>query len=394
MKKIFFFFLILLCVLLVFVVFFHERTVGYFLEPVLESKLVEIFNIPVRIKNLRGNIFTGLVQADIVEFDNPPEFITETHFLAEGFEGRLNLRDLARNRYVNITYGDFKKLTFIIERKRVGKKETLTNIRSWIDDLQDWRRRRKAKQLLEMKPPKKPWRTRIGEVRFHDLHFTYLDRSNGQDWIWNFSKLQGFWKGFDYPSKAPEALTETLFLRGLFGKETPTDFFIEGTSNFAGKVNFDFRAGIEEGSMTEYDFLWKDIKGEVEAGTFSLQSTAQCVQGDFNSFHLLTLKNVHIESSTTQKILDFPFRSLLGFLTEEEQIELQVEVHGEIQDPKFEFFKAFNDAFRRTLVNKIKSGFGLTGGAKKVAQDTGNGIRNGLSKIGETVSETFERVSI
>ena len=94
MKKFFLVVLILFLAFAVLFVTFHEKAAGTFLEPILENKLIEIFGVVVEIDQLRANVFTGMVHADRIEFHNPPDFITETHFLAMGFEGKINLRAL------------------------------------------------------------------------------------------------------------------------------------------------------------------------------------------------------------------------------------------------------------------------------------------------------------
>ncbi len=387
MKKLrpLFFILIVLAVLWML----HARLLGMAAEPFLEKVMTRVFDMPVHIEGMRISPFLSRVNVKKLEIFNPPGFKRRDHFTCKGIEITLDLRVL-KNKFIRIRKAHFKKVVFAIE-SYMTPQGSRTNVKHWYHNM----------GLDEDSPPLPPrsmphpdnvgevlWRTRIDLLDMEDGTIIFDDRREAEEQKWIFEHIKGFWTGFDFLSDyVSPVFTETIQVDATFGVNPPARFKGGGRCQFADGDNFDVDIQITDGSMAEYGFLWAQIFGEVQSGSFDLKSHLLCVENDLRSEHLLTLKSMRIATPTAaQKFLKYPFGAIRLLLEDQKTVELNIKVDGDIADPKFRVFSAFTKAFQKALISKAKAG--ITGTVKIAASAPGQ-VTQGLGRIGAVLTKPF-----
>ena len=95
-----------------------------------------------------------------------------------------------------------------------------------------------------------------------------------------------------------------------------------------------------------------------------------------------------------QKLLKYPFGTVLWALENQKSIELEVNVNGYIGDPKFHFFPAFTKAFQKALAYKAKAILSeLKKGTSRVATAAPAQVRNGVGQIGNFLNSAFNTLN-
>lgn len=372
---------LLLFALAVLLAFQHERLAGALLDPYLEGVLTRLFGMEVRFETLRANLFTGHVTGTGVEFHNQPEFSDSPHLWIQKVEGTVDVKALFRRKVI-IPRTDFYDLNFLIERRMfdAGKR---TNIWTWIHHI---RTRNDGKPKG---PPGPQWTVNMPDMEIRGGRFVFDDLSDPvTEKRFVFDKLQGQLLGFSWPTANPAVLKQALNLKGVMGHEQPAPFEIHGHANFATKhVSFDLTGRAVKGKIAEYRRFWRDHPIDVRAGNFDLDIRMVCVRRNIRTHTLLKLYEFKVLPGVkpSEFFLGLPYTAALGFLQSQKVIHLRVPVVGRIQDPKFEFYKAFGQAFQQSLAAKIQGGIKtLTLTPVKLAEVvTGTQIKltNGFEKI-------------
>lgn len=380
-----------LFVLVLGILFFmlHARLLGMAAEPFLEKVMTRVFDMPVHIQGMRIFPFFARVHVEKLEILNPPGFKRRDHFTCKKMDLDLDLRAL-KNKFIRIRKARFKKVVFAIESYRTPQ-GSRTNVWHWYHNM----------GLDEDSPPLPPrsmphpdnigedsWRTRIDRLELEDGTIIFDDRREPEAQRWIFENIRGFWTGFDFLSDyASPVFTETIQVDATFGANPPAHFRGGGKCQFADGDNFDVNVQITDGSVAEYDFLLSGLLGEVQSGTFDLRSHFLCVEGDLKSDHLLTLKSMTFAAPTAaQKLLKYPFDAMRLLLENQKAVEFDIKVDGYIEDPRFRVFSAFTKALQKALITKAKAG--ITGTVKIAAYTPGQ-VTQGLSKLGEMLTEPF-----
>ncbi|MFH1800260.1 MAG: DUF748 domain-containing protein [Candidatus Omnitrophota bacterium] len=367
----------------------HARLLGMAAEPFLEKIMTRLFDMPVHIEGMRISPFFAHVSVEKLEILNPPGFKRRDHFTAKGLDCTLDLRVL-KNKFIRIRKAHFKEVVFAIE-SYMTPQGSRTNVMHWYHNM----------GLDEDSPPlplrsmphpdnigEDSWRTRIDRLEMNDGTFIFDDRREPEVQRWIFEHIKGYWTGFDFLSDyVSPVFTETIQVEATFGVNPPARFKGGGRCQFADGANFDIDAQITDGSMAEYGFLWEEIFGEVQGGTFDLKSHLLCVEKDLRSEHLLTLKSMRIGTPTpTQKLFKIPFNAIRLLLEDHKTVELDLKVDGYIGDPAFRFYRAFAKAFQKALISKAKAGIA---GTVKIAAGAPEQVTNGLTKLGAILTQPF-----
>lgn len=360
------FFLILTWVLLG-AFYFGTLFLGVVLEPFLEAKLTALFDMPVTIEGLRANPWTGDVRASGIQFSNPPFFSGRPHLKTGTVVFRIDFPALLE-REVRIETVVFEHPFYLIERIDSGF-ETITNIKTWIRHIKT------RKKKPSSGPAKKTWQVDIQKIVLRHGTFIYQDFSheiNGSYFV--FSELDGFLRGFHWPAEDPAVLAQHVEVRGVFGETFPAPFEIKGNANFATRhVGFDLEGKIPDGDVREHKRLWEGLAVTVEQGRFALDSHSVCLKRDLKSDNALTLKSLEVvpAPSAAGKLWGIPTQAAIGFLQEQEAVQLKIPVYGNIEDPKFDVAKAFRDAFQEALRRNVVKGVKLMkGGTTYLAKGT------------------------
>ena len=388
-------------------VLFHDYWVGVSLQPVLEKQLAEAFNMPFNIDGLRVRLWPpGKIYFRKIECLNPKEFKRREHFAGEEVTFWIDLKTL-RQKCIRIKKAHFKKFLFAVETHMTGG-ETHTNTYVWYHhmglDEEDSPSMNFPKsdtpsldEAVAAATAKGKWRVMIDRLELEDGTFLFDDRRiPGGERHWLFKNLKGFWEGFDFISGyTSPSFREYIKLEGTFGKNPPARFKGEGKCQFADGNNFDIHASITGGGIAEYDFLLEGLPGEVKGGAFDLVSHLLCLESDLKSEHVLTLRSMKLSTPTmAQKLLKYPFGTVLWALENQKSIELEVNVNGYIGDPKFHFFPAFTKAFQKALAYKAKAILSeLKKGTSRVATAAPAQVRNGVGQIGNFLNSAFNTLN-
>ncbi|MFA5167212.1 MAG: DUF748 domain-containing protein [Candidatus Omnitrophota bacterium] len=367
----------------------HARLLGMAAEPFLEKVMTRVFDMPVHIEGMRISPLFSHVSVAKLEILNPPGFRRRDHFTAKGIDCTLDLRVIG-NKFIRIRKAHFREVVFAIESYMTSQ-GSRTNVKHWYHNM----------GLDEDSPPLPPrsmphpenigedsWRVRIDRLELEKGSLIFDDRREPEEQRWIFEHIKGFWTGFDFLSDyTSPTFTETIQVEATFGANPPARFKGGGRCQFADGDNFDVDVQITDGSVAEYEFLLSEVLGEVQSGTFDLKSHLLCVEGDLRSEHLLTLKSMTFEApSAAQKLLKYPFDGMRLLLEDQKNVELNIKVDGDIEDPKFRVFSAFTKAFQKSLISKAKAG--ITG-TVQIAANTPEQVKNGLSKLGAILTEPF-----
>jgi len=381
--------LLLIVFLLLVSGIFHARILGMIAEPFLEKVMTRVFDMPVYIKGLSIDPWSGRVSLDHLEILNPPGFKRRDHFTVKGMECFLDLRVL-KNKFIRIRKARFKEVVFAIESYMTAE-GSQTNVWHWYHHMG------LDEDDLPLPPRAMPhpdnvgedsWRVRIDRLEMEDGTIFFDDRRDVPEQQWVFLHIKGFWTGFDFLSDyVSPTFTENIQLNATFGEKPPASFKGGGRCQFADGDNFDVQVDINGGSLVEYNFLVDGIQGDVQSGTFDLQSHLLCVEGDLKSEHVLTLRDMKFAAPTAaQKLLKYPLGAIRILLEDQKTLALEIKVDGDIDDPKFRMAGAFTKAFQKALLQKTKAG--ITG-TVKIAASTPGQVKLGLTKLGEILTDPF-----
>ena len=367
----------------------HPRLLGLAAEPFLEKVMTRVFDMPVHIQGMSISPLFSHVSVEKLEILNPPGFKRRDHFTCKKIDCELDLRVL-KNKFIRIRKAHFKEVVFAIE-SYMTPQGSRTNVKHWYHNM----------GLDKDGPPIPPrpmpdpdnigedsWRVRIDRLEVEKGSLIFDDRREPEEQRWIFEHIKGYWAGFDFLSDyTSPTFTETIQVEATFGENPPARFKGGGKCQFADGDNFDVNVQIADGSAAEYEFLLSGILGEVQSGTFDLKSHLLCVEGDLKSEHLLTLKSMTFAAPTAaQKLLKYPFDGFRLLLENQKNVELNIKVDGNIEDPKFRVFSAFTNAFQKSLITKAKAGIA---GTVKIATTTPGKVTDGLSKLGVILTEPF-----
>jgi len=367
----------------------HARLLGMAAEPFLEKVMTRVFDMPVHIEGMSISPFSSHLSIKKLEILNPPGFKRRDHFTCKEIDITLDLRVL-KNKFIRIRKAHFKEVVFAIE-SYMTPQGSRTNVKHWYHNM----------GLDVDGPPlpprsmphpdnvgEKSWRTRIDLLEIDDGTIIFDDRREPEEQRWIFEHIKGYWTGFDFLSDyVSPTFTETIQVEALFGVNPPARFVGGGRCQFADGDNFDVDVQISDGSVDEYAFLISGILGEVQSGTFDLKSHLLCVEGNLQSEHLLTLKAMTFDAPTAaQRLLKYPFDAIRLVLENQKNVELNIRVDGDIEDPKFRVFSAFTKAFQKALILKTKAG--ITG-TVKIAANTPGKVSQGLGKLGAILTGPF-----
>ncbi len=387
MKKIRVFLIVLVCIGLLGMA--CDRLLGMAVEPFLEKVMTRAFDMPVHVSGLRIYPWSARVEADEIQFLNPPGFRRRDQFTAKGITCILDL-SVIKNKCIRIRSAHFREVLFAIESYTTPQ-GSRNNVWLWYHHM----------GLDENDPPLPPramphpdnigedsWRVQINRLDLDNGTIIFDDRRDSSDQRWSFEHLRGYWTGFDFLSDyTSPTFTETIQLEGTFGSNPPAHFKGGGPCQFADGDNFNVDIEITGGSIAEYDFLMAGVPGEVTGGTFDLKSHFLVVEGDLKSEHRLMLKSMKFAAPTaTQKLLKYPFSGLQLLLEDQKTVALHLRVDGYIGDPKFGVYSAFAKAFQKALFDKTKAG--ITG-TVRIAASTPGQVASGLTRIGSILTGPF-----
>lgn len=388
-------------------VYFHDHWVGLSMQPVLEHQLADAFDMPFNIDGLKISLFPpGRITLKKIECLNPREFRRPQHFVGEGVTFFIDLPALKR-KCIRIKKAHFKKFLFAVETHMNGK-ESRSNTFIWyhhmgLDEDDDpsmnfpKQDSPPSEQAAAEAEARGKWRVMIDRLELDDGTFVYDDlRLPKDERRWIFQNLKGFWEGFDLiPGYTSPEFREYIELEGTFGQNPPARFAGKGKCQFSDGNNFDLELSIEEGSIDEYKFLLDGLPGEVTGGRFDLRSRGICHESNLRSAHVLTLREMKFIAPTLrQKILKYPFGTVLLALESQKKIELEIDVNGYIGDPKFRFFSAFTRAFRKSLTQKAKAVLNeIKKGTTMVATEAPSHVRDGVGQIGNLLNNTFSTLN-
>ncbi len=391
MKKIL---LVLLAALVVGMLLF-ERGVALYVEPKLEGILSDLFGMKVEIKGLRIRPYPGHVWASRITFMNQPEFAPAPHLDAKRVDFGIDFLALARDNRVDIDKVVLHDLVYFIDRISTPEGPR-NNIITWYRHMRPVRseEEKKAEEARKSASGTKrsPWSVSIREIQIRNGRFLFHDRSGGgTDKKLFFQDLEGSLLNFYWPTEDPAVLTQKVILKGTAGETLHAPFWIQGLANFAtGKVSFDLRGDINGGGLLDYRGLWEGLPIEILSGNFNLRSHVVCIKKMLSSENDLVLQSLRVKaaSGVSNKIWGLPLAASVGFLQSQQTIILQVSVHGDIADPKFEFAKAFRQAFQEELQAKTGRGIrSLVGGTTKILSQTGLATKGAAKQTQSLIGE-------
>ncbi len=348
-----------------------DRLVGMVLEPRLETTLTELFGMSVSIQNLRVNPFAGLVRASRLTFMNQPEFADKPHLDVEGLRFDIDLRAL-KDHQVKIKKIYLNKPFYFIDRVTTPEGPR-NNIKAWLLHMKQ--KRHKAGGEASPKAPSKPWKVQIGKIQLNEGTFIYHDRSKeGKEKKLVFQRLKGYLSEFAWPTGDPSYLSQGVRVKGRFGETYPAPFWIDGFANFATRrVGFDLNGEIRHGRVNEHRGLWEGLPVEIVDGEFDLKSHTVCFDRKLDSDNELILEALKLKagSGATDKIWGYPLKGWIAFLQDQQTVRLEIRLRGDIADPKFKLYHAFQQSFQDGLKKKSQSGLRLlTNGAGKLVEGT------------------------
>ncbi len=387
------FLLVLLALGLLFL--FHGHVLGAALTPLLEKTMTEVFDMKINVEGLSVSVWPAVVHADKIECLNPPGFRRRDHYTATGVNLELDLNPL-KNKFIHIRKAHFKGAVFAVESYTTPR-GSVTNVGHWYHHM----------GLDAEDPPSSPdvpnrsapaanntgeegWRVRIDRLELEKGEVIFDDRREGPGFQWIFRDLKGHWTGFDHISGyTSPVFTETIELEGTFGNAPPAKFKGAGRCQFANGNNFEVRAEITDGSLAEYKFLLDGLPAEVRSGRFNLRSQLRCVRSDLDSDHHLTVKDLKFAApSASQKLMKYPMDGVLLLLENQKSVELHMRVDGYIGDPKFRFFSAFTQAFRKALTDKAMVTLkGVGKSTLAIATETPKQVTHNLVKIAMVLTD-------
>jgi len=360
-----------------------DRWAGMLMEPVLEKKLTRLFGMPVHLDGLRIRVWSGEVDAEGVEFLNQDGFSPVPHLKADGLSVKIHFPSLLQKK-VRIDTVLFTRPVYLIERQmRDGRKQT--NVTAWVRHIRAQRKKGSAPT---------PWSVEIQRIQIQGGSFIFDDQSRGEERRrFVFTRLEGFLTDFRWRSEDPERLEQRVAMTGRFGEKEPAPFWIMGASNFAtGEVSFDLTGEVKDGSLLDYPYAVSGLPIDIRGGRFSLTSRTRCVRRDLDSENVLVLKGLEVApgKKAADKIWGIPVTAAAAFLQDQKTLPLNVVVSGNIQDPKFDFPQAFQQAFQASIGLHVKKGMSfLADGTAGLAMQT-------VSLVGgapQKVAEGFEKIT-
>ena len=347
MKKKLFLFLILLITALAWN---FDRLLGLAVKPVLEGKLTSLFGMPVEFGSLAVNPFTGRVGASEVRFMNQEAFSPGPHLDIEEMEFDIDFLRFRRH-HVLIPHLRLKKFLYFIESIPYGKGDSISNVGTWV---------RHIKKKPGGGSDSEDWKVTIPEILIEDGAFVFK-KAGPKKKKFIFRNLNGFLKGFEWPTAEPAYLAQEVLLDGTFGEEE-APMRLRGKANFAtSRVSFDVEGEIENGAVEKHPFVWQGLPIKVTGGGFFLKTKMVCVTRQLEVDSVLTLKSLQFvpKQNPSALIWGLPLMGSMGFLQSEKTIRLEVPVKGDIADPQFGFAGAFQKAFQESLKRYTNAGVDL-----------------------------------
>lgn len=345
----------------------NDRVVGTVVAPFLEYRLSDLFGMPVSIRGLSLNLLQNHVQASRLTFHNQAQFSNRPHFDIRGLACDINFKAL-RDKRIEIETLHLDHPYYLIERVP-SQEGPRNNVTTWFHHI-----RQKVKKKGPS-PEGEKWQIHIQKIALHEATFVFHDTSAGQEKKLVFSPFEGYVAQFVWPTASPTTLTQKVFLKGQFGEKVKAPFWIRGDANFAtSQVSFRLDGEIQDGDVLEQKSFWEGLPVQVTEGRFDLKLRTFCIRKKLLSHARLTLKSVKVVPgpSAVDKIWGLPIATLMTFLQEHRRLSLNIRVHGDISDPKFEFMQAFRRAFQESLQHRTQKALNLLVEAPvKLARQTG-----------------------
>lgn len=383
-------------VLIFFILFvlLFTRILGALAAPVLERTLSRLFGMPVSVERLSVNPFTGHIHAEGLEFRNQAGFSYGPHMYVGVLDVTMDFMAL-KDKRVSIEAAVFNHLYYLIERREFGGEKT-TNVKTWYRHIKALKHKKQEPEKEEDEGTS--WTVSINNIVIQNGSFVYDDRTQGEvENRFVFHKLKGKMTGFRYPAKPQTHLEQHVELAGVIGDSGPAPVEVAGDANFSGgDVSFDLTGKIREGYMEPYSRFWRELPITVKKGRFNLDLRMLCVREQVRSHAMLHLYNLRIlpGPGVTEKLWGIPVSSALGFLQRNREMRLRVPVSGNIEDPQFDFYRAFERAFQEAFREKLIGGVTMVASApvklavetKDMVVQTQETLTSGIGKIASIVT--------
>lgn len=326
---------------------------GAYMEPKVESWLTERFGFQVTVDGLYAHPFPGLVYTKKMVFHEQSGFEPRPHFEINGVFFDINFLALF-DKDVEVGTLYLNEPTYLIDqRDPPDKGAPSTNIGTWYQNMKN---RSKGK---EKKPSS--WTVSIDRIDLKDATIIIQDRREGaQNKRFYFQEVNGGLDGFHWPTPDPDDFDQDVFLKGLFGEINPRPFIIEGTGTFGtGEVGFDLMGKIDLGHVKDTRGFFGALPVEISGGQVELKIRAFCIRKDLNMLSDITFEKIEIShrDSIGDRIWGVPLKAWVGFVNDQDQLKLTIPVKGKIDDPEFQYYKAFDDAFWDAFKTKTLASF-------------------------------------
>lgn len=326
-----------------------------FLPRYFEDLLQRLFGMPIRIESIQVNPFSGRGTASRVEFVNPEGFSRAPHFLAERLHFQIHWTRLFK-KSVDMDYVYLEDLYFLIE-KRIKGETRRSNLMHWVRHIKEWKaqRRRNSKSSGPTK-----WTVSIKRIEIHNGVFVYDSRRDFDTLQqYRFDRIYGVLTDFKWPSADYAAMNQTLRLTARIGEEYPAPLEIHGRADFATKhVSFDLEGMIPDGDVREFERFWSHLPVRVESGSFRLNTRFLCVDKNLETQNVLEIRNLDVRThgNPIDRLWGVSWVTMIKFLESKELVTLDVPVTGMVNNPNFEYSRAFSDAVKKNMSQYVNSG--------------------------------------
>lgn len=334
--------------------FFAFMAAAHFILPnYLEGLLTRLFDLPVQIDSAIINPISGKGAVTNIRFENPPGFSKAPHLHADKIYFQIDLAKLS-SKHVAMDFVYLENIYFLIE-KRARNETNRSNIRYWLQHMRSRRQRNPDE-------PKKPsgWRVTIDHIEIIDGRFVYDSRKDYDlKQQYQFDRLFAELKGFEWPSRDPMELNQTLRLTARIGEEYPAPLEIHGKADFATRyANFDLTGVIPSGQIQEFERFWSHLPVRVESGQYRLETRFQCVDRNLITENTLEIHNLDVKTQGTalDRLWGVPWVTMIKFLESKKLVRLNIPVTGKINNPNFEYSRAFSEAVKNGISQHVSTG--------------------------------------
>lgn len=395
--RVFFRWLVLFVVLAGFLFSVSGWAVGRYLEPRLEHQLSELFGMPVEIEGLYAHPYPGCVRARRLTFHHNPPYDARPHLEARGVRFDIDFLAL-QNQQVLIRGLVLEEPYYFIDRKLIDG-QGRTSVSTWVKHMKGRNNKEEPEGQKQDKREGDSWNVSIRSIELRDTTLVIQDDTSTEGKRrFVFQDMNATLRNFRWPTEDPSRLTQEVVIEGLFGEYEPSPFWIRGAANFAtSRVSFDLDGRIPNGNFAEHKVLWEGLPIEIVKGRYSMDVHAVCHLRDLEARNRLLLKGIKVKAGpkASDKIWGFPLKASIAFLEDQKAVSLLIPIRGRINDPDFQYDKAFQKAFQEALGAKTQAGLQqIKGSAQRLASEaqgivteTPSRVMGGLGKIAGAVQE-------